>query len=232
MQARRKYATGTRKKILRAATKIFTKKGYWNTNIREICTLAGCNIAAVGYHFGSKEALYQEAWLSAYNEAIKTYPPDGGVPATAPPEERLKGQLTALLRRITDKDNQAFSFQYREYANPTGLMKLIREHIEPVKQLTRQAIRELLGPAVDEETVLCCEMAIIGQCTHPIIVHGTLGRQGKGRESEPLIKDIETYTRHVVELSLSGLAGIRKAAEGAKATGERRSKKKSPRKAK
>jgi AcrR family transcriptional regulator len=47
----------TRIKILDAAERLFAERGYRGTSIRAITDLAGANLAAVGYHFGSKAEL-------------------------------------------------------------------------------------------------------------------------------------------------------------------------------
>ena len=47
----------TRTQILDAAERLFADHGYRGTSVRAITTLAGANLAAVGYHFGSKAGL-------------------------------------------------------------------------------------------------------------------------------------------------------------------------------
>lgn len=47
----------TRTKILDAAERLFAERGYRGTSVRAITDLAGANLAAVGYHFGSKAEL-------------------------------------------------------------------------------------------------------------------------------------------------------------------------------
>jgi AcrR family transcriptional regulator len=47
----------TRTQILDAAERLFAERGYRGTSIRAITDLAGANLAAVGYHFGSKAKL-------------------------------------------------------------------------------------------------------------------------------------------------------------------------------
>ncbi|MFE4173996.1 TetR/AcrR family transcriptional regulator [Streptomyces sp. NPDC056909] len=49
--------TDTRTKILDAAEHLFAERGYRGTSVRAITDLAGANLAAVGYHFGSKAEL-------------------------------------------------------------------------------------------------------------------------------------------------------------------------------
>lgn len=47
----------TRTRILDAAEHLFAERGYRGTSVRAITDLAGVNLAAVGYHFGSKAEL-------------------------------------------------------------------------------------------------------------------------------------------------------------------------------
>ncbi|QUX27742.1 TetR family transcriptional regulator [Nocardiopsis akebiae] len=49
--------TDTRTQILDAAERLFAEHGYRGTSVRAITALAGANLAAVGYHFGSKAEL-------------------------------------------------------------------------------------------------------------------------------------------------------------------------------
>lgn len=52
-------STYTRARILEAAERLFASKGHEKTSLREITAEAGVNLAAVNYHFGSKEGLIQ-----------------------------------------------------------------------------------------------------------------------------------------------------------------------------
>src|SRR5712664_1053480 len=47
----------TRTQILDAAERLFAERGFRGTSVRAITDLAGANLAAVGYHFGSKAEL-------------------------------------------------------------------------------------------------------------------------------------------------------------------------------
>jgi len=50
----------TRERIVRAAEVLFAREGYAATSLRHITSEAGVNLAAVNYHFGSKENLLGE----------------------------------------------------------------------------------------------------------------------------------------------------------------------------
>ena len=47
----------TKDRILDAAERLFAEHGYKGTSLRNVITAAGVNLAAVHYHYGSKEAL-------------------------------------------------------------------------------------------------------------------------------------------------------------------------------
>jgi AcrR family transcriptional regulator len=50
----------TREKILDVAEKLIGEQGYAATSLRQIIAVAGVNLAAVHYHFGSKEEMLNE----------------------------------------------------------------------------------------------------------------------------------------------------------------------------
>ena len=52
----------TRERILDAGERLFMAHGYEGTSMRQITSEACVNLAAVNYHFGSKESLMQEVF--------------------------------------------------------------------------------------------------------------------------------------------------------------------------
>src|SRR5882724_9695348 len=52
-------SSATQGKILDAAEALFMEHGFEATSLRAITTAASVNLAAVNYHFGSKEELFQ-----------------------------------------------------------------------------------------------------------------------------------------------------------------------------
>lgn len=76
----------TRKNILDAAEGLFAARGYHATSLRAVTRAARANLAAVHYHFGSKQALLEAvlarrlAPLNAQRQAyIQALPADAGV---------------------------------------------------------------------------------------------------------------------------------------------------------
>jgi AcrR family transcriptional regulator len=59
---------GNREDLLAGALRCLKDKGWARTTVRDIATAAGVNHAAIGYHFGSREALLIEAFVQAMDE--------------------------------------------------------------------------------------------------------------------------------------------------------------------
>ena len=49
----------TEQKIIEAAQKIFTQKGFAATRTRDIAEESGINLALINYYFGSKQKLFK-----------------------------------------------------------------------------------------------------------------------------------------------------------------------------
>jgi len=215
MKIPRKDALKTRESLLAAASVVFAEKGYRDATIAEICERAGANVAAVNYHFADKETLYKEAWRHSFSESVKAHPPDCAVSDSAPPEERLRGQVAALLCRIADEGNREFLIVQKELANPTGLLnEVMREELRPLHEKMESLVSELLGPYVSDMQVRFCVISIISQCINPMVARK--GRKGKREDKDgpPGVDDIKAYANHVVRFSLAGIRRIRKEAEG------------------
>ncbi|WP_405602435.1 TetR/AcrR family transcriptional regulator [Streptomyces sp. NBC_01410] len=55
---------GHREDLLEGAKRCLLEKGYARTTARDIVAASGTNLASIGYHYGSKEALLNQAFLA------------------------------------------------------------------------------------------------------------------------------------------------------------------------
>jgi AcrR family transcriptional regulator len=60
-----------RDQLLEGAVQCLKTKGYARTTARDIAAAADANLASIGYHFGSKEALLNQAVVHISNEALR-----------------------------------------------------------------------------------------------------------------------------------------------------------------
>ncbi|TWF98561.1 TetR/AcrR family transcriptional regulator [Kitasatospora viridis] len=91
---------GNREDLLAGATQCLKEKGWARTTVRDIAAAAGVNHAAIGYHFGSRDALLTAAFVQAMDEwgrAVGTALSAVGDPSGAGPE-----QYAEMWRRMLD----------------------------------------------------------------------------------------------------------------------------------
>lgn len=111
-----KANTDTRERILDAAERLFMENGYEATSMRSITGAAEVNLAAVNYHFGSKEALLREvfrrrlAWLNHERlQALDRLEQQaGGAPLK--PSQILEAFFGTLLRMGEDESLGGMTF--------------------------------------------------------------------------------------------------------------------------
>ncbi|MEU3316281.1 TetR/AcrR family transcriptional regulator [Streptomyces sp. NPDC006662] len=59
---------GHREDLLEGAKKCLTEKGFVRTTARDIVSASGTNLASIGYHYGSKDALLTQAFIALIEE--------------------------------------------------------------------------------------------------------------------------------------------------------------------
>lgn len=208
----RKDGVESSKKLLKAAAKVFAQKGYNKTTVEEVCKEAGSNIAAVNYHFGSKDELYRAVWKNAFEEAMKIYPPDGGLAEDVPAEEKLRALIYSNLHRMLDEGKLGFAGQIllREMAEPTkAVEQIFHDVIFPLHEITHTVIKELLGESATEQNINFCEMSIVHQCVAIGFVRGKENLPPFLREEKMTPTFIDELAEHITIFSLAGIRVIR-----------------------
>lgn len=196
----------TKERLLKAACEIFAEKGFRDATVAEICEAAEANIAAVNYHFGDKENLYDEVWRRAFTLAIETYPLDGSLPETPSAEDYLHSYASAILHRIFSEDENGLfaKLLYHEMASPTlALQKIATDCLSPQSQYMGRVVEQVLGPDFDERDLFLCRHSIIGQCAFYNFSRPLRELMiGKVTRSE---KEIDRIAHHIACFSLGGL---------------------------
>ncbi|HWY32901.1 MAG TPA: CerR family C-terminal domain-containing protein [Candidatus Acidoferrum sp.] len=157
----------TRRHLLEAAGEVFAEVGFRDATVREICQRAGANVAAINYHFGDKENLYEEVLRYAQGKALEKYPLLLGVAETAPPEEKLHAFVLSILSRIFDKGPTSWHgrLMSREMIEPTAVLdSLMEERIRPLSDTLRKIVAEILRCPLTDERVGSCAISVVSQC--------------------------------------------------------------------
>lgn len=157
----------TRERLLETAGEVFAAKGFNGATVRDICSKARANVAAINYHFGDKEQLYAEVLKFAAQFSVEKYPLAGGLTETSTPAEKLRGFIRNYIERLLDEARPAWHGQLlaREMIEPTPAMDdLVTQYFRPQHDRIGLVVSDLLGPAFTKEDVRYTTNSMIAEC--------------------------------------------------------------------
>ena len=132
----------TRTRILDAAEELFMLHGFEGTSMRSLTAKAGVNLAAVNYHFGSKDALIEAVFRRRLDpmNAARVAALDALETAERPlaPEAIIRAFIRESLRMMEDAKGGGRNF----------IRLLGRTYTEPAKPI-RQLIGQLYAPTME-----------------------------------------------------------------------------------
>lgn len=140
---------GNRELLLAAARASLVEQGFGASTVREIAARAGVNHAAIGYHFGSRDALLVQALLLAMDDldrevtaaAGEEEPPWSALLASLQTHRDLWiAQLEAVLQAARDPDVRARLIEGQQRARD-GMGGAI-----PLAVLVGLAVQHLVDP--------------------------------------------------------------------------------------
>ena len=140
------HLDSTRERLLQSAIELFAEKGFAAASVRDICTRAEANIAAINYYFGSKDSLYAEA----VQVVSQNSSPDTAVPKLADAPGDPEGQLAAWIEwfvqvNLDPRMELMAQFMRRELAQPTAILdQIISESVKPPLDALHELVQALL----------------------------------------------------------------------------------------
>ena len=206
----KKSTDSTQQKILTAACKVFAENGFKNTTVRDICNRADVNVAAVNYHFGSKEKLYEAVWENSNRAAVKKRMDELDLARTDAPEIRIRLFVKTLLRNILDQNRPEWDFRIvaHEMISPTAAFdKIVDRVIRPGFLFLRDIVQEILGEDVPKEKIEKCTLSIVGQCLYYRFANPVVRQLLPEQTFDE--KGLDELADHITEFSLSAFKQLR-----------------------
>ena len=210
MDEKNKSTDSTQQKLLTAACEVFAENGFKNTTVRDICNRAEVNVAAINYHFGNKEKLYEAVWENSNRAAVKNRMDELDLARTDVPEKRIRLFVKTLLRNILDQNRPEWDFRIvaHEMISPTASFDIIVDRaIRPGFLFLKELVQEMLGEDAPKEKVEKCALSIVGQCLYYRFANPVV-RQLLPEQSFDE-KGLEKIADHITEFSLSALKQLR-----------------------
>lgn len=195
-------------RIIEAAGEVFADKGFQAATVREICQLAGANVAAVNYYFGDKRKLYIEAVKRAHRWRMEqaTLPEWS---ADTPAETRLAGWIHTFILRIRSGPGDTWHtrLMMRELMHPDdACAAVVQDSIRPQFEILNAILRQLLPPDTSEEKLHLTAFSVVGQClfyhlADPVIRTLIEPQEYDGYHVDKLAGHITQFVMHALGLS-------------------------------
>jgi AcrR family transcriptional regulator len=197
----------TKDRILNAAERLFARNGFEATSLRAITTEADVNLAAVNYHFQSKEALVQavigrrmgpvNAQRLALLDAYEAEAGDAPVP--------LEKIMDAFLRPVVAMVGHAHAFVPligRLYTEPGDFSeRIFKDQFQPLAQRFFPALQRALPDVPRVELSWRVHFAI-GAMAHTMAASRLLKLMSGGQSD---VSDVEGTLTRLTAFILAGL---------------------------
>ncbi|MHA1564855.1 MAG: CerR family C-terminal domain-containing protein [Alphaproteobacteria bacterium] len=187
----------TRDQLIDAALRLFAIHGYHGVSTRMVTKEAGANLAAINYHFGGKQGLYEAVIdniavnmgrligpiANQVREAIDSAGNDRQAIATAVHEFCL-GFITALVGETSRRP--MVGLVMREFSVPTeDFSVLFDKAIEPLHKTLSAIVAASCGEDPTDTNVIMRAHALLGMCISFAIARAVLCRRMDWQDYTP-----------------------------------------------
>ncbi|MEF2146790.1 TetR/AcrR family transcriptional regulator [Luteimonas sp. FXH3W] len=189
-------AFSTKHRILGAAEELFARHGFGSTSLRQITSHADVNIAAVNYHFGSKENLVEELFRRRMDQ-MSTDRRNALQKALSDKDVTLESVLRAYIEpalQMGRKHNGGHFVRIlaRAYAEQNDrLRKFLSENYGSVQRDFAKAIDQV-RPGLSKEQMYLRLDFVAGALTYTLSEFGMVKRAAGVSEAQHLDKLTDT----------------------------------------
>lgn len=138
---------GHREDLLAGARRCLEQRGYARTTARDLVAESGTNLASIGYHFGSKEALLNEAigasfqeWAERVRALALAIEPDGD------PMRTLAASWDAMLTSFAEYRGLAVAFT--EALAQTERQPALRVQLAEIYEQSRTSVAAMISEVI------------------------------------------------------------------------------------
>lgn len=136
----------TRQRIIDCAGRLFAQNGYDKTTSKSICLEAGVNLAAINYHFGSRDGLYQAVIAEVHQHIITITDLEGLLANTEmTPRTKVESFISTFIHTAVYSDTWYVPVWIREILTPSPLFDTLVDQAVLKFNLITRLFSEYLG---------------------------------------------------------------------------------------
>ena len=196
----------TREKLVESAGQVFAEQGFHDATVREICSRAGTNVAAVNYHFGDKLGLYTEVLRSSiFAQQLPSL--SSKLAHSSDPRAALTALVYEWFESIHAVGRPAWyaRIMAHEMTQPTLALDLVAEAMGPNYLRFRTLVGKLTGHGPNDERTRMCVHSVVGQILHYVQARPMLARLWPDLKLDDPDQQ-RAIADHIVTFSLAGTA--------------------------
>lgn len=196
----------TRERILGVAEALFARHGFAGASLRQVTAAAKVNLAAVNYHFGSKESLIEEVFRRRLDE-LNRHRLAALATVEGTPGHALEDVLAAFIRPALEQSMDSAGgaafvrVLARAYAeHDERLRKFLSDNYGHVLREFAAAFSRLL-PGLDREELYWRLDIVAGALTYAMADFGMIKRRASTSEETHR----ELTAEHLIRFAAAGL---------------------------
>ncbi len=200
-------APDTRDRILDTGERLFAAHGFDGTSLRQITEAAGVNLAAVNYHFGSKEELYTQVFVRRIVpiNARRMEMLDTAVKAAEGRAVAVRAIFESFARPVFEMADRAPGFLRllaRNVGAPPAFMAPVMEaQFRPLITRYVGLLQQAL-PQLPPKTVFWRMHFMVGATLHCASHHFTIDQMSGGLCHT---HDVEEMLEHLADFAVAGI---------------------------
>ncbi|MGE3276562.1 MAG: CerR family C-terminal domain-containing protein [Vicinamibacterales bacterium] len=199
----------TRQRLLDVATALFAERGFKKVTVRDLCKAAQANVAAVNYHFGDKQGLYD----AVVGRAIAVMRETNELGIAAGEGLDGEGKIEAFVRvfftrvRGTDRLPWIHKLVTREFEEPTGALDAV---LTEVVQPRIDYLADIVAGLLDREPADPVVQRLVVSIQSQVLMYARpIPRKHMPPQWAALIEDLDEVVRHIMKFSMAGIAAYR-----------------------
>ncbi|ODU02251.1 MAG: TetR family transcriptional regulator [Pseudonocardia sp. SCN 72-86] len=187
---------GHREELLAGAQECLHDKGWGRTSARDVVAASGTNLASIGYHFGSKDALLAAALVASTAECAEAVDQaltdDAPAPRSADPLDRFERTWERVVERVA-RDERMTTATVEALAQAPRVPQ-VRSALAAAADLTREDLALTFHDAGDDEE----RTRVLGAFYQSLLL-GTLVQWAVDPAAAPTGRDLAEALRMIVD---------------------------------
>ena len=149
----------TKEKLIECAGKLAAQKGFALVTSKEICQMAGTNLAAINYHFGSRDGLYEALLYKIHQFMVNEDSLREIVSRDSSPRDKISALVDMVAEQAWSRENwqmQVWSREVMHTAQSAHVGAVLMQVVKVKGSLALKLFSDYTGLAMDDVRLYIC----------------------------------------------------------------------------